>query len=61
MVDELEQFQQDLLESIRQMKAGDAARVTQMRLSAAEEQSVEASSALGLGNRVAIESGGSVR
>jgi len=46
MVDELEQFQQDLLESVRQMNAGEAARVTQMPLSAAEEQSVEASSTL---------------
>jgi hypothetical protein len=60
MVDELEQFQQDLLESVRQMKAGEAARVTQMPLSAAEEQSVEASSTLGLGNQVAIDSAGSV-
>jgi len=31
MVDELEQFQQDLLESVRQMKAGEAARVTPSR------------------------------
>jgi hypothetical protein len=46
MVDELEQFQQDLLESVRQMKAGEAARVTQMLPSAAEKQSVEASSTL---------------
>jgi hypothetical protein len=60
MVDELEQFQQDLLESVRQMKACEAARVTQILLSASEEQSVEASSTLGLGSRVAIESGGSV-
>jgi len=37
MVDELEQFQQDLLESVRQMKAGKAARVTQVPLSAAAE------------------------
>jgi hypothetical protein len=60
MVDELEQFQQDLLESVRQMKAGEAARVTQMLLSTAEEQSVEASITLGLENRVAIDSAGSV-
>ncbi|PNG45097.1 hypothetical protein A1354_04455 [Pseudomonas asplenii] len=60
MVDELEQFQQDLLESVRQMKAGEAARVTQMLPSAVEKQSVEASSTLGLGNRVAIDSAGSV-
>ncbi|RON83112.1 hypothetical protein [Pseudomonas fluorescens] len=60
MVDELEQFQQDLLESVRQMKAGEAERVMQMLLSAAEEQSVEASSTLGLGNWAAIESAGSV-
>ncbi len=46
MVDELEQFQQDLLESVRQMKAGEAVRVTRMPLSAAAEQSVEASSTL---------------
>jgi DNA-binding transcriptional regulator/RsmH inhibitor MraZ len=37
MVDELEQFQQDLLESVRQMKTGEAARVTQVPLSAAAE------------------------
>lgn len=60
MVDELVQFQQNLLKSIRQLKAGDAVRVTQMLLSTAEEQSVEASSALGLGNRVASDSAGSV-
>ena len=60
MVDELEQFQQYLLESVRQMKAGEAARVTQMLLSTAEEQSVQASSTLGLENRVAIDSAGSV-
>jgi hypothetical protein len=41
MVDELEQFQQDLLESVPQTKAGKAARVTQMLLSTAEEQSVD--------------------
>jgi putative transcriptional regulator len=40
MVDELQQFQQDLLESVRQMRAGKAARVTQVRLSAVEEPSV---------------------
>lgn len=54
MVDELEQFQQDLLESVRQMKAGEAARVTQMLPSAAAEQGVEASSSVGLGSRVAM-------
>lgn len=37
MVNELEQFQQDLLDSVRQMKAGKAARVTEMRLSVAAE------------------------
>lgn len=37
MVDELEQFQQDLLDSVRQMKAGKAARVTEVPLSAAAE------------------------
>ncbi|MGU3346812.1 MULTISPECIES: helix-turn-helix domain-containing protein [Pseudomonas] len=37
MVDELQQFQQDLLESVRQMKGGKAARVTQVPLSAAAE------------------------
>lgn len=42
------------------MKAGEAARITQMPLSAAEEPSVEASSTLGLENRVAIDSAGSV-
>ena len=46
MFDELDQFQQDLLESVRQMKAGEAARVTQMLPSAAEKPSVEASSTL---------------
>ena len=61
MVDELEQFQQDLLESVLQMKAGEAARVTPMPFSAAEDPSVEASSTLGLGNQVAIDSAGSVR
>lgn len=60
MVDELQVFQQDLLESVRQMKAGEAARVTQMLPSAVEKQSVEASSTLGLGNRVTIDSAGSV-
>jgi hypothetical protein len=43
------------------MKAGEAARATPMPFSAAEEPSVEASSALGLGIRVAIDSAGSVR
>ncbi|MBY8933655.1 hypothetical protein [Pseudomonas fluorescens] len=61
MVDELQVFQQDLLESVRQMKAGEAARVTQMLPSAVEKQSVEASSTLGLDSRVAIDSAGSVR
>ncbi len=37
MVNELEQFQQDLLDSVRQMKAGNAARVTEVPLSAAAE------------------------
>jgi putative transcriptional regulator len=37
MVDELQQFQQDLLESVRQMRARKAARVTQVPLSAAAE------------------------
>ena len=37
MVDELEQFQQDLLDSVRQMKAGKVARVTEVPLSAAAE------------------------
>jgi putative transcriptional regulator len=37
MVNELEQFQQDLLDSVRQMKAGKAARVTEMPLSVAAE------------------------
>ena len=60
MVDELQVFQQDLLESVRQMKAGEAARVTQMLPSAVEKQSVEASSTLGLDSRVAIDSAGSV-
>ena len=61
MVDELQVFQQDLLESVRQMKAGEAARVTQMLPSAVEKQSVEASSTLGLDSRVAIDSAGSGR
>ncbi len=34
---EMEQFQNDLLESVRQMKAGQAARVTQVKLSMAAE------------------------
>ncbi|AXJ08016.1 transcriptional regulator [Pseudomonas fluorescens] len=33
----MEQFQQDLLDSVRQMKAGKAARVTEVPLSAAAE------------------------
>lgn len=37
MADELEQFQQDLLHSVRQMKAGKFARVTEVPLSAAAE------------------------
>ncbi|UQS18250.1 DNA-binding transcriptional regulator [Pseudomonas sp. HS6] len=37
MVNELEQFQQDLLDSVRQMKAGKAARVTEVPLSAVDE------------------------
>ncbi|WP_460926540.1 helix-turn-helix domain-containing protein [Pseudomonas sp. MC6] len=37
MVDELEEFQKNLLESVRQMKAGKAAGVTQVPLSAAAE------------------------
>ncbi|WP_277760191.1 hypothetical protein [Pseudomonas sp. A34-9] len=37
MVDELEQFQQDLLESVCQMKAGKAARLRQVPLSMAAE------------------------
>lgn len=61
MVDELEQFQRGLLESVRQMKAGEAARVTPVPFSAAEEPSVEASSTLGLGNPVVIDCAGSVR
>lgn len=59
MVDELQEFQQDLLESVRQMKAGEAARVTQILRFAAEEKRVEASSTLGVVNRVAIDSAGS--
>lgn len=38
MVDELKQFQQDLLESVRQMKAGEAARATSVLLSTAENR-----------------------
>ena len=34
---EMEQFQNDLLESVRQMKAGQAARVTEVKLSMAAE------------------------
>lgn len=37
MNDELEQFQKDLLTSVRQMKAGKAARVTRVTLTAAAE------------------------
>jgi len=37
MSDELEQFQKDLLASVRQMKAGKAARVTRVTLTAAAE------------------------
>ncbi|VVN19391.1 hypothetical protein PS619_04243 [Pseudomonas fluorescens] len=56
MFDELEQFQQDLLESVRQMKAGEAARVTHVPFSAAEEPRVEAPSDIGLGSLISIES-----
>lgn len=38
MIDELEQFQQDLLESVRQMKAGEAACATHVALSRAEDR-----------------------
>jgi putative transcriptional regulator len=34
---EMESFQKDLLASVRQMKAGEAARTTEVRLSAAAE------------------------
>jgi putative transcriptional regulator len=37
MVNELEQFQQDLLDSVRQMKAGKISRVTQVPFSAPAE------------------------
>ncbi|UVJ43496.1 helix-turn-helix domain-containing protein [Pseudomonas sp. LS1212] len=37
MDNEMEQFQKDLLTSVRQMKAGKAARVTEVKLSAATE------------------------
>lgn len=37
MNDELQQFQADLLQSVRQMKAGQAARVTPVSVSAAAE------------------------
>ncbi|NVZ65592.1 helix-turn-helix domain-containing protein [Pseudomonas gingeri] len=37
MNDELEQFQVDLLTSVRQMKAGKAARITKVALTAAAE------------------------
>jgi putative transcriptional regulator len=39
---EMEQFQNDLLESVRQMKAGKAARVTNVELSAAAEARAQA-------------------
>ena len=38
MADELELFQTDLLESVRQMKPGKAARVTRVPLSSATEE-----------------------
>lgn len=37
MPSDMKKFQQDLLESVRQMKRGDAARVTKVQLSAAAE------------------------
>ena len=37
MPSEMKKFQQDLLESVRQMKRGEAARVTKIRLPAAAE------------------------
>jgi len=37
MDNELEQFQKDLLDSVRRMKAGKGARVTEVQLSAAAE------------------------
>jgi putative transcriptional regulator len=37
MLNELEQFQKDLLDSVRQMKAGQAARVTEVPRSAPAE------------------------
>ncbi|WP_166363117.1 helix-turn-helix domain-containing protein [Pseudomonas akapageensis] len=37
MDNEMEQFQKDLLTSVRQMKAGKAARVTEVKLSVASE------------------------
>ncbi|MBU2568685.1 MAG: helix-turn-helix domain-containing protein [Gammaproteobacteria bacterium] len=37
MLSEMEQFQQDLLESIKQMKRGDAARVTNVALTEAAQ------------------------
>ena len=49
MVDELEQFQQDLLESVRQMKAGEAARATHMPLSTTDNR---VSKNLALMNRI---------
>jgi len=37
MPSEMKKFQQDLLESVRQMKRGDAARVTQVQIPAAAQ------------------------
>ncbi len=37
MSSEMQKFQQDLLESVRQMKRGEAARETKVKLSAAAE------------------------
>jgi putative transcriptional regulator len=37
MRSEMEKFQQDLLESVRQMRRGQAARITQVKLPAAAE------------------------
>ena len=37
MPSEMQKFQQDLLESVRQMKRGEAARVTKIQFSAAAE------------------------
>ena len=44
MSSEIEQFQHDLLESVKQMKAGNAARVTEIRI----PQAAEARSRVGL-------------